>query len=96
MGRKAKGVCDRCGFVYKLRELRHETVNERKTNLKVCETCWDEDHPQLRLGRYPVHDPQALRDPRPDTGKATSRAKIYPVTSVKARVQVGQVTVSLP
>jgi len=25
------------------------------------------DHPQLQLGYYPVSDPQAIRDPRPDT-----------------------------
>jgi len=32
----------------------------------VCPTCWDPDHPQLQLGMYPVEDPQALRNPRPD------------------------------
>ena len=32
-----------------------------------CDTCWDPDQPQLQLGMYPVDDPQALRNPRPDT-----------------------------
>ena len=32
----------------------------------MCPECWDPDHPQLQLGMYPVDDPQALRNPRPD------------------------------
>ncbi len=33
----------------------------------VCRECYDEDHPQLQLGKIPVYDPQALRNARPDT-----------------------------
>jgi len=40
--------------------------------LKVCEECWDPDHPQLQLGMYPVDDPQAVREPRKDTTYVTS------------------------
>jgi hypothetical protein len=36
-------------------------------NILVCPTCWEPDQPQLQLGMYPVNDPQALRNPRPDT-----------------------------
>ena len=32
----------------------------------VCKECWEPDQPQLQLGMYPVDDPQALRNPRPD------------------------------
>ena len=32
----------------------------------VCPVCWEPDHPQLKVGMYPVDDPQALRNPRPD------------------------------
>lgn len=32
----------------------------------MCRTCWEPDQPQLSLGLYPVNDPQAVRDPRPD------------------------------
>jgi hypothetical protein len=32
----------------------------------VCKSCWDPDQPQLQLGLYPVNDPQAVREPRPD------------------------------
>lgn len=64
-GSKAFGFCDRCGFRYKLKELRTETVNLSSTNLRVCPVCWDPDQPQNMLGRIPIDDPQALRDPRP-------------------------------
>ena len=64
-GNKAFGFCDRCGFRYKLRELKTETVNLASTNLMVCPECWDPDQPQNRLGRWRVDDPQALRNPRP-------------------------------
>lgn len=64
-GKKAFGFCDRCGFRYKLRELKAETVNLASTNLLVCPECWDPDHPQNMLGRLRVDDPQALRNPRP-------------------------------
>jgi len=95
-GKKAKGVCDVCGFTYKLRELKTTTVKGRVTNIKACPECWDEDHPQLRLGEFPVHDPQALRDPRPDFGQyGQSRAQIQPVTSVSGRGFIGVVTVSV-
>lgn len=32
----------------------------------MCKTCWEPDQPQLSLGLYPVNDPQAVREPRPD------------------------------
>jgi hypothetical protein len=66
---KALGVCDVCGFTYKLRELRNVYKKGRDTNIKSCPECWDGDHPQLKLGEFPVNDPQALRDPRPDSNQ---------------------------
>ena len=38
----------------------------------MCPTCWEPDQPQLQLGMYPVNDPQALRDPRPDVSYTLS------------------------
>jgi hypothetical protein len=35
-------------------------------SIKVCQNCWEPDQPQLSLGLYPVNDPQAVREPRPD------------------------------
>lgn len=58
--------CDRCGFRYKLKELKKLTIKTKQVTIKVCKTCWEEDHPQLQLGMYPVQDPQAVREPRPD------------------------------
>lgn len=72
-GKWALALCDRCGQTYKLKELKVETVRGRPTSIKTCPVCWDADHPQNRLGETPVNDPQALRDPRPDTGKDASR-----------------------
>ena len=65
--KKAIAYCDVCGWQYKLKELRSLIVKGRDTNIKACPECWNGDHPQLKLGEFPVNDPQALRDPRPDT-----------------------------
>ena len=65
-GKYAISQCDRCNFRYKLSELRIQTLKTKPYKIKVCKTCWDPDHPQLQLGMYPVNDPQAVRDPRPD------------------------------
>jgi hypothetical protein len=62
----AIAICDRCGFRFRLRELRELIVKTKKVNLLVCQECWEPDQPQLQLGMYPVDDPQALRNPRPD------------------------------
>lgn len=66
-GKKAIAECDRCGQRYMLRQLRKLTIKTKVTNVLVCPECWEPDHPQLKLGMYPVNDPQALRNPRPDT-----------------------------
>lgn len=58
--------CDRCGFRYKLKELKKLTIKTKQVSIKVCTTCWEQDHPQLQLGMYPVQDPQAVREPRRD------------------------------
>jgi hypothetical protein len=65
-GKNAISQCDRCDQRYKLRELRTQTVKTKPFKIKVCKSCWDPDHPQLQLGMYPVNDPQAVREPRPD------------------------------
>jgi hypothetical protein len=58
--------CDRCGFRYKLKELKKLTIKTKQVTIKVCPTCWEPDQPQLQLGMYPVQDPQAVREPRRD------------------------------
>jgi hypothetical protein len=65
-GKNAIAQCDRCDQRYKLSELRTQTVKTKPFKIKVCKSCWDPDQPQLQLGMYPVNDPQAIREPRPD------------------------------
>ena len=65
-GKNAISECDRCGFRYKLKELKKLTIKTKQVNILVCPTCWEPDQPQLQLGMYPVDDPQALRNPRRD------------------------------
>jgi hypothetical protein len=65
-GKFAIAECDRCAQRYKLKELRTQTVKTKPFKIKVCRSCWDPDQPQLQLGMYPVNDPQAVREPRPD------------------------------
>ena len=70
--RKAIAMCDVCGFEYKLKELKNLVTKGRNTNIKACPECWNPDQPQLKLGEFPVDDPQAIRDPRPDTSLGAS------------------------
>jgi hypothetical protein len=65
-GKFAIAECDRCGQRFKLKELRKLTIKTRMVSIKVCNECWEPDQPQLQLGMYPVNDPQAVREPRPD------------------------------
>ena len=65
-GKIAIAICDRCGFQFRLRELRELIIKTKQVNILVCRDCWEPDQPQLQLGMYPVDDPQALRNPRKD------------------------------
>ena len=60
--------CDRCGFRFKLKQLKRLVIKTKTVNILVCPECWEPDQPQLSLGLYPVNDPQAIRNPRPDLG----------------------------
>ena len=65
-GKYAIAECDRCAQRYMLKELKKEVIKTKLYQIKVCPACWDPDQPQLSLGLYPVNDPQAVREPRPD------------------------------
>ena len=71
-GKHSIAECDRCGQQFKLKQLKYEVVKTKLYQLKVCPECWDPDQPQLQLGMYPVDDPQAVHQPRPDTTYTTS------------------------
>jgi hypothetical protein len=66
-GKYSIAECDRCGQRYKLKELRKLTIKTKQVSIKVCTECWEEDQPQLQIGMWPVNDPQAVREPRPDS-----------------------------
>jgi hypothetical protein len=65
-GKYSIAECDRCGQRYMLKQLRKLTIKTKQVSIKVCPECWEPDQPQLQLGMYPVYDPQAVREPRPD------------------------------
>ena len=71
-GKNAIAQCDRCNERYKLKDLKKLVIKTKQVNILVCPECWDPDQPQLHLGMYPVNDPQAIRDPRPDTSYYTA------------------------
>jgi hypothetical protein len=102
--------CDICGFQYKLKELRNIVTNGNDTNIKACRECWSGDHPQNQLGKYPVNDPQAVRDPRPDFAGYDSNRNIQwgwnpvgdgnnfyglTVNNLQMTTSVGEVTVTI-
>ena len=70
-GKKAYGISDRSGFRYRLKDMRKEW-----NGLLVGKDEFEAKHPQLRSPRVGA-DPQALRDPRPETGLAEQRALQY-------------------
>lgn len=56
----ARALCDRCGFEYKLLDLKKEW-----NNLKTCPECFELKHPQLEPTPA-ISDPEALYEPRPN------------------------------
>jgi len=79
-GKYSIAECDRCGQRFKLKQLKNEVIKTKLYQIKVCPECWDPDQPQLQLGMYPVDDPQAVMQPRPDTTYVTSGVNVdgYP------------------
>ena len=98
-GRLSFWFCDTCGQRYDLKDLKFQIVAGRQTNIKNCPYCLDKDHPQYFIGRVPINDPQALRNPRPDTAQTESR-ELWgwnPVgnPAVNATGQVGVISLEL-
>lgn len=64
---EAFGVCDRCSFLYNRVDL-HYQFDWRGPNLQnlrilVCDTCMDQDQPQLKPKITPP-DPRPIENPR--------------------------------
>jgi len=71
-GKNSIAECDRCGFRFKLKQLKSLVIKTKNVNILVCPECWEPDQPQLSLGLYPVEDAWAVRNPRPDVSYRTS------------------------
>jgi hypothetical protein len=99
IAKKALGICDRCGFTYKLQDLQYEIEDQTRNGLKVCNSCLDPDHPQLQVGKLNTADPQALYEPRTDSGEESSTVyfgfKPVNSTGMVMRGGVGKVTISI-
>ena len=97
-GKKALGICDRCGFTYKLSELKYEVQDQKRTGSRVCTSCLDPDHPQFRLGEVDTSDSIGLFNPRPDTNRKdfASYYGFNPVNSTGSvlRAKLGKVVIT--
>ena len=93
IGKKALGICDRCGFTYKLNELFYQIENSIRNGQRVCTECLDEDQPQLKLGELNTSDAQSLYNSRPDSGKAESKMGSRTM-GLTMHGKVGKLTVS--
>tara|TARA_Y100001937_G_scaffold127988_1_gene201948 strand:- start:1120 stop:1935 length:816 start_codon:yes stop_codon:yes gene_type:complete len=98
VGKKALGICDRCGFTYKLSELKYEVQDQKRTGNRVCTYCLDPDHPQFRLGEVDTSDSIGLFNPRPDTNRKdfASYYGFNPVNSTGSALQakLGKVVIT--
>jgi hypothetical protein len=88
-GKYSIAECDRCGQRYKLKELKKEIIKTKLFQIKVCPSCWDPDQPQLSLGMYPVYDPQAVREPRPDVSYRMSGSSGLQINGTNDTTQEG-------
>jgi hypothetical protein len=73
--KKAKQICDRCGFMVRIDELKWESTGakgspqDRRSGLRVCPECFDPIHPLSKLPdaiRMKLPDAEALYQPRVD------------------------------
>ena len=95
-GKFSISQCDRCGFRFKLKKLKSLTIKTKNVNILVCPECWEKDHPQLQLGLYPVNDPQAVRNPRPDFSEYPQSRSYTEVINngVSLNLYVGELTLT--
>ena len=94
-GKYALAICDRCGCRTRYLELRNQIVNSAPTGLKVCPDCLDQDHPQLKLNKVRIYDPQGLRQPRGEIDIVDQRKLFGMVLGVTAQGGVGRLTATV-
>jgi len=99
--KRAIALCDRCAFKYPLKKLRPYVVLGKIINQRVCPSCFENDHPQNWVGiigsRKAADDPQALRNPRPDTNLNESRGLFAwnPVASQQVNTTINSVKIEV-
>lgn len=64
--KRAPGICDKCGLRARLKRLRSEVILGKRVNNRVCQSCWDKDHPQNWLGTIRIVERTGLKNPRTD------------------------------
>ena len=100
-GKYSYGISDRSGFRYRLRDMRREW-----NGLLVGPDEYEPKHPQLNPPRNVV-DPEALRNPRPDTQNIISvnvkfpafnltTVKYIPIPKMHALVGVVSISCAVP
>ena len=98
--KRAFGFCDRCGQRYDLKKLKKFFIMGKLINEKVCPECYDPDHPQLWVGiiggQKVANDPQALREPRPDTNRndSCSNFAYNPVATQQVNIYLNNVFIT--
>lgn len=88
-GKFAHEFCDVCDWRFPYGTLKYVYDKDTRTGIKACSECWDPSHPQLRIGETPVYDPEALRDPRPDTSLEASREIVTTPEQAALAAQLG-------
>jgi len=92
--------CDLCGQRYDLDKLKKIYIMGKLINTKRCPECWDPDHPQnfIPILAPPKlnNDPQALREPRPDTNRndSCSDFAFAPVASQQLTLYLNNVQIT--
>lgn len=84
---RAFAICDRCGFLYNHGDLRWQMDYRggKLSNIRrlVCDTCYDEPQPQLRIKILPP-DPRPILNARPAS---------YAIDETNFRTTSGQDTI---
>ena len=98
--KRAFGFCDLCNQRYPLTKLKKYYIMGKLINAKRCPECWEIDHPQNWVGiiggQKASNDPQALREPRPDTNRNDSCADFAfsPVATQQTNFRLNNVQVT--
>jgi len=90
VGKFALGLCDRCGFEFKLKELQKEW-----NGLKTCQSCFEIKHPQLEPKTHTA-DPEAIYEARPNTDLEVNFGRVFTNKDIIGSSIIGnEVTLSL-